>query len=329
LTDWDEIVKFKALRIEESCHQGLALLFRQRGSRIRRNVRNQASWMIAAVVITVGSFGACAVNKKTTLPPAQIHAPSLGATQPQLLEKYNQFAHAIQSLNATVNMVPTTGSTYSGVIEQYHDVNGFILAQRPATIRVIGQAPLLGKNVFDMTSDGNTFDIFIPSKNEFIEGPASLRESAAKPIENLRPQHLVEALLPPEIPPQAAVVFEEWDAGDSRYYILTELRGDGSDLRIMRKIWFNRADLIFARMEIFGLGGRLESDVQYSDWQPAGGISYPREIKIARTHADYRLDIHITKLMLNETLGPERFQLMQPAGTKLFRLHDDSGVAQP
>jgi len=280
-------------------------------------------------MLAVGSLGACAVSKKTTVPAAQIRAPAMNATQSQLLDKYNQFAHGVQMLNAAVNMVPTAGSSYSGVIEQYHDVNGFILAERPATIRVIGQAPVLGKNIFDMTSDGTTFHIFIPSKNQFIEGPANLRETSAKPIENLRPQHLVEALLPPETLRETGVLFEEWDTGDSRYYILTALTGEGSDLRIARRIWFDRGDLSFARMEIFGPGGRLDSDVQYSDWQPADEISYPREIKIARPHDDYRLDIHVTKLRLNETLGPERFQLAQPPGTRLIRLGDDSGVAQP
>jgi hypothetical protein len=39
---------------------------------------------------------------------------------------------AVQSLQATVDLIPSTGTTYSGVIEEYHDVPGFILAQRPA-----------------------------------------------------------------------------------------------------------------------------------------------------------------------------------------------------
>jgi outer membrane lipoprotein-sorting protein len=287
------------------------------------------AWARVAMIAAVGSLGACAVSRKTAVPAGQIHAPALDATQSQLLEKYNRFAHGLQTLNAAVNMVPTAGSTYSGVIEQYHDVNGFILAVRPTMIRVIGQAPVLEKNIFDMTSDGATFHIFVPSKNQFIEGPSNLRETSAKPIENLRPQHLVEALLPTEISSEASVLFEESDSGDSRYYILTALAGEESDLRIARRIWFDRADLSLARMEIFGPGGRLDSDVQYSDWQPADEISYPREIKIARPHDDYRLDIHVTKLTLNEALGPERFQLTQPAGTKLVRLGGDSGAAQP
>ena len=98
----------------------------------------------------------------------------------------------------------TAGSAYSGVIEQYHEVNGFILAARPADIRVIGQAPVVSKNIFDMVSDGSTFSIYIPSKNKFIVGPANLERRAEKPIENLRPQHLVDALFWPVIADQDA-----------------------------------------------------------------------------------------------------------------------------
>ena len=90
----------------------------------------------------------------------------------------------MQSLQATVDLIPSTGTTYSGVIEEYHDVPGFILAERPATVRMIGQAPVVAKNIFDMVSDGKQFRIYIPSKNTFLVGPtaliASIEQAAGK-----------------------------------------------------------------------------------------------------------------------------------------------------
>ena len=90
----------------------------------------------------------------------------------------------MHSINAAVEMTPVAGSTYSGLIEEYHDVGGFILAAQPEKIRVIGQAPVLAKNIFDMTSDGKVFRIFIPSKNKFLVRPdrsgASLRQTDRK-----------------------------------------------------------------------------------------------------------------------------------------------------
>ena len=63
-----------------------------------------------------------------------------------------------------------------------------------------------------------------------------------------------------------------------RYYILTLLREmEGGKLEIARKIWYDRADLRVSRVQLFGAGGKLDSDIVYSDWQPAGTTSRRRE----------------------------------------------------
>jgi outer membrane lipoprotein-sorting protein len=306
-----------------------------------------AATVLVAVLIALAAAG-CAVSTKTKVKPSEIRVAK-DAAEGELLAAYNRTAGAITSLNATVEMVPTAGSAYSGVIEQYHQVNGFILAQRPGDIRVIGQAPVLSKNVFDMTSDGKTFRIYIPSKNQFITGPANIARETKKPIENLRPQHLVDALLWPEIGADTRTLFEEFDdtssAGAARYYIVTILRV-GAKPAIDRKLWFDRVDLNLARIEVFGDAGRVLSDIHLSDWQavsttvaaPAtegatapsapvasaesAGTQYPRHILIHRSHDDYQLEIRITKLAINEKISADRFELKQPAGAQLVELDE-------
>src|ERR1035437_857017 len=199
----------------------------------------------------------CAIKTTHEVKKEEIHA-QMEASEDQLLAAYNEQALAVRSLQATVDLVPSTGSNYSGVIEEYHDVPGFILAERPATVRVIGQAPVVAKNIFDMVSDGETFRIYIPSKNTFLVGATSLTRASKKPIENLRPQHIVEALFWPELPASASMLFEQFDPDSNRYYILTLLRPvDGGKLGIARKIWFDRADLRVSRVQLYGADGRL------------------------------------------------------------------------
>jgi outer membrane lipoprotein-sorting protein len=270
----------------------------------------------------------------------EIHV-QMEASEDQLVARYNEQARAVQTLQATVDLVPSTGSTYSGVIEEYHDVPGFILAKRPATVRVIGQAPVVAKNIFDMVSDGETFRIFIPSKNTFLVGSTSLSRTSKKPIENLRPQHVVDALFWPELPPAAHVLFEQFDADPNRYYILTLLRDvAGGKIEIARKIWFDRVNLRVSRVQLYGAAGRLDSDVAYSDLQPigsptAGGAtsattaSYPRDIHIWRPQDDYKLEIRILKLTVNEEITADRFDLTQPPGTELVRVGEEQAGTQP
>lgn len=270
----------------------------------------------------------------------EIHV-QMEASEDQLVAQYNEQARAVQTLQATVDLVPSTGSTYSGVIEEYHDVPGFILAKRPATVRVIGQAPVVAKNIFDMVSDGETFRIFIPSKNTFLVGSTSLSRTSKKPIENLRPQHVVDALFWPELPATAHVLFEQFDADPNRYYILTLLRDvPGGKIEIARKIWFDRVNLRVSRVQLYGAAGRLDSDIAYSDWQPiaaptAGGApsaataSYPRDLHIWRPQDDYKLEIRILKLTVNEEITADRFELTQPPGTDLVRVAEEQVGAQP
>jgi len=290
---------------------------------------------LAAVTLLAGG---CAASKKHVVPPAEMR-PALEASSAQLIEKYNQQARAVRSLNATVDLLPVAGSSYSGVIEEYHNVKGFVLAQKPAHIRMIGQAPVVAKDIFDMVSDGETFRIFIPSKHQFIMGPAAFERPAKKPIENLRPQHLLDALFWPEIDTRQQVLFEEFNAETARYYILTVLRGM-SVLEIVRKVWFDRADLSVARVQLYGTGGRLASEIRYADWQPApsGGTGpgavgsaagYPRHIWLGRPHDDYQLEVRITRLTLNEEIAAERFRLEQPPGTELVRVGEGGGESRP
>jgi outer membrane lipoprotein-sorting protein len=287
--------------------------------------------MVSAAVMACFASG-CAASHKTVVKPGQAPAAVQTATREQLIENYNRQAEAIQTLNAGVAMKLTSGSAYSGVIEQYHEVNGFLLAARPASIRVIGQAPVIGKNIFDMVSDGKTFEISIPSKHKFVTGPVNVRRPSSKPIENLRPQHLTDALLWAALPTQSTVLFEESSEANVRYYVLTVLRAptgvdraaeSAPDFEIAEKIWFDRADLHVARVEGFAAGGVVGSDVRYSDWQPAGERSYPRQIDIARPGEDYQLAIHINKLTLNAPLAADAFTLKQLAGEDLVRVGED------
>ena len=273
------------------------------------------------------------------MPAAEIR-PALSATETELLAAYNEQADAVRTLNATVTMTPVAGSAYSGVIEEYHEVGGFVLAARPAMIRVIGQAPVVSKDIFDMVSDGRTFHIFVPSKNKFLVGSTAIERPTANPIENLRPQHILEAFFWPAVPAGSPVLFEEFDAPPARFYVLALVRTAGSGLELVRKIWFDRSDLRVSRVQIYGPGGRLDSDIAYSQWQavtsaaPGSGSTspsmfFPREIRISRPQQDYRLTLSITKLALNTEISADRFELAQPPGTELTRVGGDPPAEEP
>ena len=286
-----------------------------------------AAWLVAG----------CAVSHTTVVKPSGPPTQLQTATKPELIARFNQQADAVTSLNATVTMTLTAGSAYTGVIKQYHEVKAFILAQKPSSIRVIGQAPVVGTNIFDMVSDGETFSISIPSQNKFLTGPANLERPSAKPIENLRPQHLTGAIFWEPIPTKSPVLMEEASDGASRYYILTVIRrtdksgagAEDADWDIAQKIWFARADLSVARRQTYDPGGKLASDVSYSGWETFGAVRYPRQIALTRPGNDYKLQIGITKAAFNETISADRFLLRQPPGAELVNVGEEPEQMKP
>jgi outer membrane lipoprotein-sorting protein len=295
--------------------------------------------MVAATVAAfgLGCHGGGTISTKTTVAPSE--KPVIkDATREELLDKYNLYAQNIKTVNATVVLKPTAGSKYSGVIEEYHEVKAFLLAARPENIRMIGQAPVIGTTVFDMASDGETFRVSVPSKNKFLMGQVAGEFNSSKPIENLRPQHLLDSLLWPEIRKEESVLFEEFNDETARLYVLTVLRG-GYRTEILRKIWFDRADLKVSRLQTFAPKGLLVSDVRYSDWQPvdpaqAGAsvtgpvTTFARSIRIDRPHDDYRLDLQVSKIVLNSEIPADRFKLEQPAGSELVHVAEVEGNKQ-
>jgi outer membrane lipoprotein-sorting protein len=303
---------------------------------VQKTLRKQANWwMVAATLAAISGGCGGNVSKNTTV--TQVERPvAKDATREELLEKYNAFAASVNSVNSTVELKTTAGSKYSGLIQEYHEVKAFLLAARPANVRMVGQAPVIGKTIFDMASDGNEFHVWLPTKNKFLVGEVALERTSEKPLENLRPQHLLDALLWQEIRKEETVLLEEFNDETARYYVLTQLRG-GRSTEIYRKIWFDRADLSIARLQFFGPKGVLLSDVRYSNWQaltdaplPANGpAQFPHTVHIDRPHDDYKLDIQIAKVVLNSELEAARFQLPQPAGAQLVHVTGNAQNSKP
>jgi hypothetical protein len=321
---------------------GIQLVAKLLGLSVEERKQPVKRALACTILATVAAIsGACDGSiKNTTRVSAGTKALVKDATRAELLAAYNRMAGSLNTLNATVQLKPTAGSRYSGVIDEYHEVKVFLLAARPAEIRMIGQVPVVGKTIFDMASDGETFSASIPSKNKFLVGAVALERISKNPIENLRPQHLLDSLLWKEIAPEEQLLFEEFNDELGRFYVLTVLRGAETP-EISRKIWFNRVDLRVSRLESYGPQGALVSDVRFSNWQPliadqevAAGSKgeltlFPRKIRIERPHDDYTLDLEIKKLVLNGVIPAERFKLEQPAGTELVRVGERAAEKQP
>jgi outer membrane lipoprotein-sorting protein len=256
--------------------------------------------------------------------------PARQATLSELVAHLNTQSDAVRTLTAKVDLQPTAGSIYSGVIREYRDVKGFILLERPSLIRMQGQAPVIRTEVFDMVSKGDEFRLYLPPMQKFIVGKTAARQSAKNSLENLRPQHILEGLLVPQIDGSREQYFvEEAEDGGKRYYVVTVVETeDEAGLTLRRKVWFDRANLELVRVQFYSQG-KITEDVRYDDYRNFQGVHYPSWIEVGRPIEDYRLTIRIEEATFNQPIGPEKFELTRPEGAQLVQLSATSAQEKP
>jgi outer membrane lipoprotein-sorting protein len=188
---------------------------------------------------------------------------------------------------------------------------------------MIGLYPLVQNTAFDMASDGDTYRLYIPIKNRFIVGKGQQTEEhrSASALDNLRPQHILDALLlrGPQSGKEEAVLEVSSESGN--FYIIHVLRSiPGRSPLLARNIWLERRDLSVVRLQMFDDNGEEVTDVLYSDYVMSSGIPYPREILVERPKDLYSLRLLISTLALNQPIDDEKFRLEQPPGTELTNL---------
>ena len=256
------------------------------------------------------------------------------ATKDDLVGIINREAAKIQTLNATVDISPAVGGSKKGKVTEYQEIRGYILVRKPAMLRMIGLFPIVRNRAFDMVSDGQTFKVSIPVKNKFILGRNDVVHPSASALENIRPQHIFDALLVHEIDTRDEVTFLESGTeqvqdpkskkkvDEATYEIGVAYRDPDPKIGwyLSRRVIFSREDLLPHRQIVYDKFGNIATDAKYDDFTDYDGLNFPATIDIWRPQEEYSIILKMVKLKINEPLDNEKFDLPQPAGSELVRL---------
>lgn len=269
-------------------------------------------------VLAIGSTGCLARRRLITRKGGAPTQTLLTASKDRLIEAVAKQYAAISTINATVDMVPALGTANKGKITEYKDVRAYILYRKPHDIRLIGLYPVVRNKAFDMVSNGLRFRLYIPARNRFIEGANQIEKPSENKLENLRPQHFLEALLArPVDTSREQTVIENLTDEDGAVYILSVLQQNGAELQLDRQFWFDRLNLQLVRQLIFDAAGDILTDARYDDWQTYDGLRFPKRIEINRPKDEYGVVITMVKADMNKPLTDDQFDLPQPPGTEL------------
>jgi len=262
------------------------------------------------------------------------------ANQQELIDIVNHDAQQIKTMNATVDIRASAGGQKKGKVTDYTEIRGYILAEKPTMLRMIGLFPVVRNRAFDMVSDGANFKLWIPPKNKFIVGRNDVvKANPAQPLENLRPQHIYDALLLPEIDSKSEIAVLEGDTErvvdpkthkpvEQANYVLNVIRHDPDGRwSLSRKIYFDRVTLTPYRQIVYDKQGNVATIADYSDYRDFSGVRFPGHIEIGRPQEEYNIGLNMVTLKLNEPLKPDQFELQQPAGAQVVHLTNGETAA--
>ncbi len=284
----------------------------------------------AVALLLVIPLTGCLFHSHKVTPQAAAHLKT--ATQQELVDYINEQAEKIKSLQATVDIDTAVGGAKRGKVTDYKEIRGYVLMQKPAMLRMIGLMPVVRNRAFDMVSDGDQFKLWIPPKNKFFTGHNEISHVSANTLENMRPQHLYNALLVHRIEAENEIAVLENDFEPVKTsknaeimqpdYVVDVIHKAKEHWYLSRKITFSRNDLLPHRQRIFDDTGTMVTDASYDEFQNHGGIEFPNRIEIWRPVEEYTIVLKILKLQLNEALKSEQFALERPPGAEVVNLDE-------
>jgi len=256
-----------------------------------------------------------------------------------LAESINRVYNSIQTLSATVDLQAEVGGERKGTVTDYTSFRAFVLLRKPESLHVLGLLPIVRTTAFNLVSDGKTFKLLIPPKNMAVEGKNSVTTKSENPLMNLRPNLFFDSMLMPQIKPDDQVILTTDNVVnkdpktkkffEERYYLLWIVRPGGPGKGLMpfrelipeRVIRFNRENLQPIEQDIYDEQGKhIETITLYGPLQSFGTEKFPGTITIKRPLEEYQMVLTVQKLVLNQPLADDQFELEIPEGVQVKKL---------
>ncbi len=275
----------------------------------------------AIAVCLAASLGCGVLTTTTRLPPPRTFKT---ASRQQLVDTIQRIA-SIASMKAVIQVELSVQTRDRTKEVRYRHIRGALVTRRPGWIRTSAQSPGGIAQVYDMVSNGRMFQVYLPWRNRVYEGRNELRHISENRAENIRPQHMLDAIMLEPIEDDQQVLLDIEMYGRSGYQVLHQIKqGADGNLHIRRKYWFSRSDLQLSRLMILDERTEVATNAWYRNWHEDKGLPYPQYIRIERPKDGYQLEIEILKPGLNEEVPDASFELVLPDDVDIERVGETS-----
>jgi outer membrane lipoprotein-sorting protein len=275
------------------------------------------SSLLVALIVLAGLTSSCVVRSSKAIQGPLI---TQTATLDELVEKLRRLGE-INTMKATVELRLFAETEDRTEVKEFPDAPGFVIARRPGEIRVIAQVPVVHTVAFQMASNGETFQVYLPSRKRFFVGSTAVEHLSEKRLENIRPGPILDALLVAPPQPNELAGLENEIEGLKPYQVVDLIRPDGDRrAKLTRKFWFSRETLELSHMQILDDLGNTVTVARYEQWAEQDSLPYPTVVTVLRPTDGYWVRIQILQPGLNETVSADSFVLETPEGVTVERI---------
>jgi|ERR1700677_4467750 hypothetical protein len=295
----------------------------------------RASFRFSSITFLLPSLllSGCFIVSTSRKLPVPKAPPIVQTVAPEeLVERLNRRWATLDTFNAKVEIQAST--LKAGLARDYTTIGGIILMRKPESLRVLGRAPIVGLQIFDMVSDGNNFILYIPALKKAFEGSNSSNKKSDNQLENLRPGFFLDAMVIRGLAPEDEymVTAETVTVEDPTKkhlnsvpeYILSIMRRKPGSRQLtpVRVVIFHRDDLLPYQQDLYDDEDNLETQVFYTQYSDYGTSKYPTMVTIKRPIEECQIVLTVENVVENNKLiKDDQFQIDIPKETVIQHLN--------
>jgi outer membrane lipoprotein-sorting protein len=297
---------------------------------VRRNLKQAFSVLLLA---TTPLLSGC-LSHTRVVPKTRIASVVMGASLDQLVKQIDARYDAIKTMNASIDISKISGGNLQGEIKESISFGGYLFIRKPEDILIYLKVPVVSSLAMEMVSDGKSFKLYIPSEHKAFVGSDKVSTPSKNSLENLRPDVFFDSLLVHGVGPDQLVSMtldtrivdnsakKKGDLIEEPEYQLSILAvAKGNEVHTVRVIHIDRDNLMPYKQETYDDSGQIVTRTLYNDYQTYGDIQYPTHIQIERPLDHYGLNLTITKLMFNQKLEDDQFDMKIPDGVPVQQMN--------
>lgn len=183
---------------------------------------------------------------------------------------------------------------------------GLILYQSPKSLRAVGSR--FATTVFDMTSDGDKFRLYVPREKNVYTGNCNAFHRIDALGITIFPGDMVRLFNYRDVLESGNSILEIWPA----FWLLHILETGGNDAKLKGNLFVDRVHGEVFRCEIFNAGGSVRFQAVFTNYTEYNGCRIPQKIDVRWPAYNTSLHMTFSNVIVNGHLDPKVFNLTIP-----------------